>query len=75
LPGKVIDDVLGIVGDAFAFVVIDDGDDVAIHGAAVNRAEFVFKKHHDPLFCALAIAAFDLCKLGILEVSMPRDSS
>src|SRR5437773_8677932 len=44
------DDVLGIVGDAFASVMVDDGDDVAIDGAAINRAVFVFKKHDYPRF-------------------------
>ena len=30
--------------------VFVDGDDVAMDGAAVNRAEFVFKKHDAPPF-------------------------
>jgi hypothetical protein len=42
VSGKVTDDVLGIVRDAFGSVVVDDGDDVAIDGAAVNRAAVVF---------------------------------
>jgi hypothetical protein len=31
-------DILGIVRDAFALVMIDDGDDVAVDRAAVNGA-------------------------------------
>jgi hypothetical protein len=57
VPGKVIDDVLGIVRDASGSVVVNDGDDIAMDGAAVNGAEFVFKKHQDPLYPALVIAA------------------
>jgi hypothetical protein len=38
---EVGDDVGGVVGDAPAAVVIDDGDDVAMDGAAVDRAAFV----------------------------------
>jgi hypothetical protein len=30
LPGQVIDDVLGIVGDASALAMIDDGDNIAV---------------------------------------------
>jgi len=38
LPDKVRDDVLGIVGHAVAFAVIEDGDDIAVDGAAVYGA-------------------------------------
>ena len=37
-------DVFGVVGDALACVMVDNGNDVAVDGAAVNRAKFVFKK-------------------------------
>ena len=39
---------VGVVGDAPAAVVIDDVDDVAMDGAAVDRAAFVFEKHWSP---------------------------
>ena len=48
MADEIIDDVLGVIGDASAGIVFVDGDDVAMDGAAVNRAEFVFKKHDDP---------------------------
>ena len=42
-PDAVGDDVVGVVGDALAAVVIDDGDDVAMDSAAVDRAAFVLR--------------------------------
>ena len=63
LPGQVIDDVFGIVGDAFRPVMVDDGYNVAVVGAAVDRAKFVFDKHYNPLFSPLVIAAFKTAKV------------
>jgi len=36
------DDVFGVVRDAFPSVMVADGDDVTMDGAAVNRAVLVF---------------------------------
>jgi hypothetical protein len=38
LRDEVIDDVLGVVGDASALIVVDDGYDVAVNREAVNGA-------------------------------------
>ena len=38
LRGQVGNDILGIVCNAAALVMIDNGNDVAMHGAAVDRA-------------------------------------
>jgi hypothetical protein len=34
---KISNHVIGIVGDAFALVMVDDRNDVAVNGPAVNR--------------------------------------
>ena len=37
---EVSNDVFGVVGDAAALVIVDDGDNVAVDSVAVNRAVF-----------------------------------
>src|SRR5713101_7991599 len=37
-PDEVVDDIVGIVGDAFSLVMVNNDDDVAVNSAAENGA-------------------------------------
>src|ERR1700760_2464866 len=79
LGDQVGNDILGIVGDASALVVIGDGNNVAMERAAVDRARllkacFEFR-HCSPLFW-FVVAVSNFVKSQILRLaSMPARSS
>jgi hypothetical protein len=55
LPGEVIDDVFGVIGDTASLIMIEDGNDIAMDGVAVYRSRLIY-----------AGFEFDHCRLSVL---------